>query len=66
MNSPVGAVDIVNRQDRQIAIIAEVAEGQAGARLDIGLGDEFLRHIEGDGHREDIAIRQTAVGDDPN
>lgn len=41
-NSLVGAIDVVDSQNGQIAIVPEVAEGNARAGLDLGAGDEFL------------------------
>lgn len=64
-NSLIRTVDILNGQDSQVAIITEVAEGQARAGLKLGIGDELLGHVQGDGHGEDIAIDEAAFSDDP-
>lgn len=65
-NSLVRAIDIVNGQNGQIAIVPEIAKGNARARLDLSLGDKFLRNIQCDRHGEDVAIGETAVGDNSN
>ena len=63
-NSLVWAVNIINGQDGQVAVVAEVTEGNAGTGLELVLVDDLLGNIEGNGHREDIAIGKAAVLDD--
>jgi len=61
VNSLVGAVDIVNGQDGQVALVTEIAQGNAGTGLQLVLVDGLLVDIEGNGHGEDIAIGKAAV-----
>lgn len=60
-NSLIGAVNIVNGQNGQVAVVTEIAQGNAGASLELVVVDDLLGHVEGNGHGEDIAIGQTAV-----
>lgn len=60
-NSLVRAVDIVNGQDGQIAIVSEVAQGDAGAGLELAFVDNGLGHIQGDGHGEEVAVSETDI-----
>lgn len=63
-NLPVGLVDILNSEDGQVAVVSQVAQGDAGTRLDGELIDALLGHIESDGHGEKVAIGETIVLDD--
>lgn len=63
-HSLVRTVDILHVQDGQVPIISEVSKGNAGAGLDLGLVEDLLRHIESDGHGEDVAVGQTGILDD--
>jgi hypothetical protein len=55
-------VDIVDCDDGKVTIVAEVTKRNPGTRLDLELVYGLLRHIEGDGHREEGAVCETAVG----
>lgn len=66
MHSLIRAVDIANGQNGQVAVITEIAEGQTRAGLQLGIGDEFLGDIQGDGYGKDVAVGEAAVGDDPS
>lgn len=61
MYSLVGAVDVVNGQDGQVAVVTEVTQGNAGTGLELVVVDDLLADIEGDGHGEDVAISKAAV-----
>lgn len=60
-HSLVGAVDVVNGQDGQVAVITEVTQGDARTSLELVVADGLLGGVEGDGHGEDVAIGKTAV-----
>lgn len=60
-NSLVRAVDIVNGEDGQIAIVSEVAQGDARAGLELAVIDNSLGHIQGDGHGEEVAVGETDI-----
>lgn len=60
----VGSVDVVDCDDGQVAVVAEVAQGNPCARLDAKAVYRLLRHVERDGHGEEGAICEAAVGDD--
>lgn len=60
-NLLVGTVDVIDSQDGQVTVITEVAEGNARAGLELASVDGLLRGIEGDGHREQVAIGKSAV-----
>lgn len=57
-------VDIIDRQDGEVAVVAEIAQGDAGAGLEAEFGDGFFRHIEGDGHGEEEAGSEAVLLDD--
>lgn len=57
-------VDIVDCDDGKVAIVAEVTKRNSGACLYPELVYALLRHVEGDGHGEEGAICETAVGND--
>lgn len=59
--SLVRLVDILDGQDREVAVVAEIAEDDASTRLHADLVNGLLRDIEGDGHGEDIAVGKTLV-----
>lgn len=63
-NILVRLVNIIDRQDGEIAVVAEIAQGDAGAGLEAEFGDGFLGHIEGDGHGEEEAGSETVLLDD--
>lgn len=60
-NSLVGAVDIVDGQDGQVAVITKVTQGDAATGLQLEGIDFLLGDVEGNGHGEDIAIGKAAV-----
>jgi hypothetical protein len=62
--SLVWLVDIVDGNDRKVAVIAEVAEGESTARSDLEAVNGLLRNIEVDGHGEEVAICKSVVLDD--
>lgn len=57
----VRAVDIVNGEDGQIAIVSEVSQGDAGAGLELAFIDNGLGHVQGDGHGEEVAVGETDI-----
>jgi hypothetical protein len=59
----VGPVDVLDGDDGEVAVVAEVAQRNARAGLHAYLVDSFLRDIEGDGHGKEVAIRETVLGD---
>lgn len=63
-NSLVRAVDIVNSQNGQIAIISEIAQGDTRPGLEACLLYHFLGDVQGDWYREEVAVRQAEVRHD--
>ena len=63
-NLLVGLVNILDRQDGERSVIAEVAQRDTGSRLDAGLVNGRLRDIESDGHGEEDARGEAIVLDD--
>ncbi len=63
-NALVRLVNVLDREDGQVAVVSEVAQGNAGARLEAELVDGFLPHIKGNGHAEEHAIGKAVVLDD--
>lgn len=61
LHSLVGAVDVVDGQDGQVAVITEIAQGETRAGLELELADGLLGGVEGDRHGENVAIGKTAV-----
>lgn len=59
----VRAVDVVDGDDGQVAVISEVTEGDTGTGLGLDLVNRLLRDIEADGHGEKVAINETVVVD---
>lgn len=62
--SLVGSVDVVDGQDGQVAVITEIAQGDALAGLEAELVNGLLRQVQGDGHGEEDAIGETVLLDD--
>jgi hypothetical protein len=60
-HSLVGAVDVVNGQDGQVAVITEITQGDARTSLELVLVDGLLGGVEGNGHGEDVAIGKAVV-----
>lgn len=60
----VGAVDILNGENGKVAIVARVAQGDAGTRLEAEVVNLLLIDVEGDGHAEEQAASKTVVLDD--
>jgi len=60
-NSLVGAVDVVNGEDGQVAVITEVTQSNASTGLELVLVDGLLVNIQGNRHGEDIAISKAVV-----
>ena len=60
----VGPVDVVERQDSQVAVVAEVAQRDAGAGGEAQVVDGLLGHVEADGHGEEVAVGEAQIGDD--
>lgn len=60
-HSLVGAVDVVNGQDGQVAVITEVTQGDARTSLELVVADSLLGGVEGNGHGKDVAIGKAAV-----
>lgn len=48
----VRSVDVIDGDNGQVAVITEVAEGDAFTRLDVELVDLLLGNVEGDGDGE--------------
>ena len=63
-NELVRLIYIVYGDDGQVAVIAEVPQGDASAEFDAELLDGVLVGIEADGHAEEVAICKSAVFDD--
>lgn len=59
--SLVRAVDIINCQDGQVAVVTEVTESNTSTRLKLVLIDHLLANIKGNRHGEDIAISKTTI-----
>lgn len=60
----VGPVNVIDGQNCEVTLIAEVAEGDAGAGLDAQLVDGGLVNIKGDGHAEEDPVVEAVVLDD--
>jgi hypothetical protein len=60
----VRAVYIVNSENRKVAVVTEVAEGDASGGLDADFVNGGLGDIEADGHGEEVAISETVVCND--
>lgn len=56
-------VDVVNGQNRKVAIISQIAQGHSLTSLQTQLLDGLFRQIEGDGHTEEDAIGETVLLD---
>ena len=54
-------VDIVDGEDGEVALVAEVAEGDARTGLGTQLLDGGLVDVEGDGHAEEDAVLEAVV-----
>lgn len=59
----VGAVDVVDSDDGQVAVVSEVTEGDAGTGLCLDFVNRLLEDIKTDGHREQVAVDETVVVD---
>jgi hypothetical protein len=57
-------VDVLDRDDGQVAVVSEVSERNASTRLHTELVNSLLRCIKCDGNAEEVAIREPAVADD--
>lgn len=64
LDLPVGLVDILDGEDGKVAVVSEVAEGDARTGLDGEGVDLLLGDIESDGHGKESAIGETVVLDD--
>lgn len=60
-NSLVGLVDVVDGQDRKVAVVPEVSQDDPLACFQAELIYVGLGHVKGDGHREENAIGQTIL-----
>ena len=54
-------VDIIDGEDGEVALVAEVAEGDARAGLGTQRLDGGLVDVEGDGHAEEDAVIEAVV-----
>lgn len=63
VDSLVGLVDVLDGQDGQVAVIAEVSQGDPLAGLQAKLVNLGLGKIEGDGHGEKNAILEAVLLD---
>lgn len=61
--SLVRLVDIVDSQDGEVAIVAEVTESDASSWLDAEIFDSFFKRVEADGHTPKVAVCKAAVLD---
>jgi hypothetical protein len=61
LNLLVGLVNIFNIYDGQIPIVSEITQSYSGTMLDAKGFDRSLRHIEGNGHAEKVAIGEAIV-----
>lgn len=57
----IGLINILNGEDGEVSLIAEISEGDAGAGLDAQLVDGLLVDVQVDGHAEEGAVGE-AVG----
>lgn len=57
-------VDIVDSDNGQMAVIAEITKSNTLARLDANLVDLLLGDVEGNWHGEQGAVRKTHILDD--
>lgn len=63
LNSLVWLVHILDCDDSQIAVISEVAKGDASTGLDTQFANGLFRHVKADGHAEEVSIRKAQVLD---
>jgi hypothetical protein len=62
-NSLVRAVDIINGQNSQVAVVSEVTQCDTRSSLQAELFDGFAGGVEGNGHGEKVAVGETGFGD---
>jgi len=60
----VGLVNVVDGEDGQVAVVAEIAQRYPGAGLEGELVDGPLGDVERDGHAEEGATREAVLLDD--
>lgn len=63
-NSLVGLVDILDGQDSEVAVVAEVSQSDPLTGLEAELTDLVLGQVQGDGHGKKDAIGQAVLFDD--
>lgn len=59
----VGAVNVVDSNDGQVAVVSEVTESDAGTGLCLDFVNRLLEDIKTDGHGEQVAVNETVVVD---
>lgn len=64
INSLVRLVDVINSQDGKVAVVTGVAEGDTRPSLEPRLVNGGLGGVQSDGHREDVSVSKTRIGDD--
>jgi hypothetical protein len=57
-------VYVVDCNNGEVAVVAEVAESNASGGLNANLINKRLRHVEADRHGEEVAISESVVGND--
>jgi hypothetical protein len=63
-NSLVWTIDIVNGENGQVAVIAEIAQSDTAAGLEVELLHSLSRNIESNGHGEKVAIGEARISND--
>lgn len=63
-NILIRSIDIVDRDNGQMAVITEVTKSNTLTRHNVGLIDLLLSDIEGNRHGEQCTVRKTDVLDD--
>lgn len=66
VNILVRLVDVVDRDNGQMAVVTEITKSDAATRYDTDLVDLLLGDIEGNGHGEQGAVRKADVLDNTN
>jgi hypothetical protein len=59
----VGLVDVVDCDDSQVAVVAEIAQGNASTGLDAVLFYRLFREIEGNGNTEEVPVCESQLVD---
>lgn len=62
-NLLVGLVDVIDRQDSEVAVVTQIAQSNADASLEADLVDGVLVDVQSNGHGKESTARQTVLLD---